>query len=90
MALSTVIFGGIEGLDKGILYPLSVRFISRVLSRMITKLEEEGEIHGLKLGRLALPITHLFFADVILIFCRTEVNQTDKILKCLETFCSWT
>lgn len=61
-----------------------------LLTRMITKLKDEGEIQGIKIGRLALAISHLFFANDILIFCKASVDQTSKIIKCLETICLWT
>lgn len=53
-------------------------------------MEMEGEIQGIKIGRTGQAITHLFFADDILIFCKAEVQQTNKIINCLEKFCSWT
>lgn len=60
------------------------------LSRMITKMDMEGEIERIKIGRSAPAISHIFFADDILIFCKASVEQTGKIIKCLENFCSWT
>lgn len=61
-----------------------------ILSRMITNMENEGAIQGIKIGKLALVITHLLFADDILIFCRENVDQVGKVINCLKTFCSWT
>lgn len=55
---------------------------------MILKLENEEEIQGIKIGKLALAISNLFFADDILIFCKANVNHAEKIIKCLETLYS--
>lgn len=43
---------------------------------MILKLEKEGRIHGIKPGRSSSAITHLMFADDILLFCRVNPHLT--------------
>lgn len=79
---------GIKQKDPMSLF-LFVLFLE-LLSKMISKMENDGKIQGIKIGRLAPTISHIFFADDILIFCNANVNQVEKIINCLETFCSWT
>lgn len=43
---------------------------SELLSRMLLKLEREGRIHGIKIGRSSPAISHLLFADDICCFAR--------------------
>lgn len=44
--------------------PFLFIILLELLSRMLLKLEEEGKIQGIKLGRTSLDISHLFFADI--------------------------
>lgn len=57
---------------------------------MLTKHETDGDIQGIRIGRTAPPISHLFFTDDILIFCKASVDQTTKVINRLEKLCSWT
>lgn len=61
-----------------------------LLSHMLNKLEIDGDIQGARLGINAPPITHFFFADDILIFCKALVAQASKVISCLDRFCAWT
>lgn len=81
--------------DRGIrqgdpLSPFLFVLFLEILSRMITKLEDDGKIQGIKVARLAPSITYLFFADDILILCKASPIQAAKVISCLENFCDWT
>lgn len=94
MLLNGSIFGNIP-VERGIkqgdpLSPFLFVIFLEVLSRMINKMENEGDIQGIKVTRIAPSITHLFFADDILIFCKASPIQASKALSCLENFCEWT
>lgn len=54
---------------------------------MLIKLEREGKIHGAKIGRTSPAISHLFFADDILLFCRVKEKEVRETQKCLGLYC---
>lgn len=47
-------------------------------------LEKEGKIHGIKIGQSSLAISHLSFADDLMIFCRANGENVSHIAKCLS------
>ncbi|XP_048337148.2 uncharacterized protein LOC125424292 [Ziziphus jujuba] len=61
---------------------------SELLSRMLLKLEREGRIHGIKIGRSSPPISHLLFAGDILPFCKANMEEVHEVVDCLNLFCS--
>ena len=56
------------------------------LSAMLKKEEEEGYIKGVAVSRGALSISHLFFADDSIIFCRVSILECERVLKVLEDY----
>ena len=42
----------------------------------------------IKLVKNGTPISHLFFADDLILFAETAIEQTEVIRTCLENFCS--
>jgi hypothetical protein len=62
---------------------------SEILSRLIVREENLGLLQGIKMARLCPPITHLLFADNVLIFSRAKASEVGVILKCLNTYSSW-
>lgn len=42
---------------------------------MLNKAESNGSLHGLKVALSAPSVTHLMFADDLLIFCKANVEQ---------------
>ncbi|XP_048324699.2 uncharacterized protein LOC125421031 [Ziziphus jujuba] len=56
---------------------------------MLFKLERDGKIHGIKIGRTGPTISHLFFADDILLFCRANSDEVNEIKNCLNLYCKW-
>ncbi|KAH7515208.1 hypothetical protein FEM48_Zijuj10G0002700 [Ziziphus jujuba var. spinosa] len=56
------------------------------LTRILAKEEEQGWLHGIKVAHNAPAISHLMYADDLLIMCPAEA----KIIKnCLHKYCSW-
>lgn len=80
-------FQASQGLRQG--DPLSpYLFITcmEILSRLITKKEEEGKIHGYQVSQSSPPISHLLFADDIFIFCRATLAEAHQLIDTLKQF----
>ena len=56
------------------------------LSARLKKEEVEGNIKGVSVRRGAPQISHLFFADNSIIFCRATVEEGKRVLKVLEEY----
>lgn len=81
-------FGPSRGLRQG--DPLSpylfVLCIER-LSILINKKREEGEWKGIKVSRNSTPLTHLFFADDLILFGQDNMNTVKAMMEVLNEFC---
>jgi hypothetical protein len=62
---------------------------TEILSRLIEREESLGLLHGIKMIRMCLPISHLLFADDVIIFSKANACEAGVILKCLSTYSSW-
>ncbi|KAB1216631.1 hypothetical protein CJ030_MR4G007827 [Morella rubra] len=59
---------------------------SEVLSRMLGRVENYGLFHGIKVSRRALSLSHLLFADDIMIFSRANTREVNQISIVLEEY----
>ena len=60
-----------------------------VLSRMVKKEHSEDIISGVKLNIDDPSLTHVMFADDIMLFTRAKQNEVEVLNECLERYCSW-
>ncbi|KAG8387939.1 hypothetical protein BUALT_Bualt02G0073400 [Buddleja alternifolia] len=61
-----------------------------LLAMMLSKpVEEHNLIQGVKISRSSLPITHLMYADDLLIFGQADETNVNNIRECLEGYGSW-
>lgn len=60
-----------------------------VLSRLIGKEEQQGKLHSIKISRNASAITHLIYADNLLLMGRANKTEADAFIGCFETYCKW-
>lgn len=67
---------------------LFVIFID-LLSRLLTRAEVCGDLHGVKIGRCCPPVSHLLYADDVTILCRAEVAEARRLAGILQTFSDW-
>ena len=47
---------------------------------------DDGYIHGFSISRRGPKLTHLFFADDCLLFCRSTLTECDKIKELLALY----
>lgn len=84
-------FSPSRGLRQGDpLSPALFIILAELLSRILAKAENSNLFKGIKVSRGGPSITHLFYADDILIFCRATASDVTQILNCLYQFESWT
>ena len=53
---------------------------------LISQAIAQGDIRGYSLSRISPCLTHLFFADDSLLFCRSTIQECKKILEILDTY----
>lgn len=58
------------------------------LSQMITAAVRQGSWKAIRMGRRGVPLSHLFFADDLIIFCKAELDQIEVVQKILSDFCA--
>lgn len=56
------------------------------LSKLIVRAEGQQLIHGIKISRNSLPITHMFYVDDILLFSRAIVNEFNQPMQILQLY----
>jgi hypothetical protein len=57
------------------------------LSSLLHKQEVQGELQGLKNGRLGPAISHLLFADDSIFFARSDSHSVDALQRMLSLYC---
>ena len=60
-----------------------------VLSRMLEKEFTLKNIDGVKASASAPPITHVMYADDIILFSKATRNNAEAIVKCIQKYCEW-
>ncbi|KAM6552088.1 hypothetical protein CsatB_001896 [Cannabis sativa] len=60
---------------------------AETLSRLLFSKENQGLLKGFKLGRNGTPITHLMFADDIILFSEASIREARTLLDCLNSYC---
>ena len=57
------------------------------LSCLLQQREAQGELQGIRNGRLGPPISHLLFADDSIFFSRSDRRSVDALHNTLEVYC---
>lgn len=79
-----------RGLRQGDpLSPFLFILTSEALSRLFLKAERLGLIHGIKASRRSPAITHLSFADDLLVLCRANLREAHEVDSLLKVYCDW-
>ena len=56
------------------------------LHGLISEAARQGELHGYSLCKNGPKLTHLFFADDSLLFCRFTPQECEKVLEILDSY----
>lgn len=59
---------------------------ANVLSGILRREARDSNIHGIKIARNTLVITHIFFVDDNLLFTRENVKEVDRIMSILQQY----
>ena len=68
------------------LSPYLFLLCSEGLDRLIQKATEKGDIQGVSICRNGPKLTHLFFADDSLLFCRANTHECEKVMDILSSY----
>ena len=78
------LIGGIRQGDP--ISPFLFLICSKGLHGLLTQLVVRGDIHGFSISRRSPTLTHLLFANDSLLFCRSNVDECEKVLEVLHVY----
>jgi hypothetical protein len=79
-----------RGLRQGDpLSPYLFILCAEVLSRLILREEQKANLQGIKVARSAPAITHMLFADDLMLFSSTKTKEVECLAECVSKYCSW-
>ena len=62
---------------------------SEVLARLINGEDNRGSIKEVKVYNVAPPITKLFYADNVMLFCNAKMSEVRALMNFLLLYCEW-
>lgn len=62
---------------------------SDFLSRILTHAAEDNKFLGIKISRDCPKVTHLMYADDLIIYCKANINEAKSVTEYLQLYCSW-
>ncbi|KAF9592580.1 hypothetical protein IFM89_016031 [Coptis chinensis] len=77
-----------RGLRQGDpLSPYLFILVSEALSRLIAQAEAKEELHGVKIRRNSPALTHLLYADDLILFIKANLAESGQLKHILECYC---
>lgn len=61
---------------------------SKVFTCLLRREEDKGVFNGIKVDRNAPAISHLFYAEDLLVMGRVKEEEAEAFKRCFETYCS--
>lgn len=55
-----------------------------VLSWLLLRAEENGRIHEIQIGRNVPSLSHLMFADDMIVFCHANSDEVNHVMACIR------
>ena len=82
-------FWPIRGIHQGdsispYLFVLCIERLGHVINQAVS----EGKWKPIKLSRRGPPLSHLFFADDLILFAEASESQIVTVMECLDLFCN--
>lgn len=71
------------------LSPFLFIMCTEVLSRLLVRAEVNGILHGIKMSRTCPPLSHLLFANDLILFSKANSLDAEAIMQCLNTYGEW-
>ncbi|KAL3849582.1 hypothetical protein ACJIZ3_011464 [Penstemon smallii] len=62
---------------------------AELLSRILLRAERNDLLKGIKISRTSPPISHLFYADDLIVFCRATIDDANAFSDCIDLFSNW-
>uniref|UniRef100_A0A803PCY1 Reverse transcriptase domain-containing protein n=1 Tax=Cannabis sativa TaxID=3483 RepID=A0A803PCY1_CANSA len=62
---------------------------TETLSRLFFEMESKDRLKGFKMGRQGATVTHLMFADDIILFGQATLKEAKAFMDYLNEYCSW-
>jgi hypothetical protein len=62
---------------------------SEVISRLLLRQESRGLLSGIKIAKNCTPISHLLFADDLILFARATSAEANSLNSVLQQYCGW-
>lgn len=79
-----------RGLRQGDpLSPFLFTLVTEALSHLIKREEDKGSIHGIKIARVAPPISHLLFANDAMLLYRANNFEASTLKSCVQKYARW-
>lgn len=87
----TGFFSALRGIWQGDpISPALCTILSDLLSRILDKAEQAGRLSGVKISRTSPHISHLMYADDLVIYCKATASEASEVVQCLTSYCDWT
>ena len=62
---------------------------SEILTRLLNKEELEGKLKGIKISHNSPSVTHLMYADDLLVTCRANLESIEVFRHNFDKYCTW-
>lgn len=60
-----------------------------MLFRLLIREESIGKLKGIKIGCAASSVSHILFADNLLLFAKDTIREASKLDECLGKYMAW-
>lgn len=62
-------------------------YVDKSLSWILSQAESDGRLSDIKITKIYLRISHLMYADDLVVYSKTKVEEARKVVKFLTTYC---